>query len=219
MNKDKHTENHYRKLCEKLNEEIYLLEQIIKKKIQNLKNKKKGKMDPVGKEDADVDNDGKKNTKSDRYIKARREKIGQEMKKKKMVNEGYTVTDGNLFYGGFPRIVNEENGGEEGSWEKFMDLVNKGQRGYFDNLPGERGKKRMPKHIDGLLTIFTNDPSEKGDNVLDDLIQAGFPAETMGAAARIRKASILSQRRSAGKADPTLRGTYKPAGRNSSALD
>lgn len=121
MNKDKHTENHYRKLCEKLNEEIYLLEKIIKKKIQKLKSKKKGKLDPVGKEDADVDNDGKKNTKSDNYIKARREKIGQEMKKKKMVNEGYTVTDGNLFYGGFPRIMNEENGGVVGQFNDGDD--------------------------------------------------------------------------------------------------
>lgn len=35
------------------------------------------KLDPVGKEDADVDNDGKKNTKSDKYLLNRREKVGQ----------------------------------------------------------------------------------------------------------------------------------------------
>ena len=35
------------------------------------------KLDPVGKEDSDVDNDGKKNTKSDKYIKNKREKIGK----------------------------------------------------------------------------------------------------------------------------------------------
>ena len=33
------------------------------------------KLDPVGKEDSDVDNDGKKNTNSDKYIKNKREKI------------------------------------------------------------------------------------------------------------------------------------------------
>lgn len=32
-------------------------------------------LDPVGKEDADVDNDGKKNTKSDKYLSARRKKV------------------------------------------------------------------------------------------------------------------------------------------------
>ena len=35
------------------------------------------KLDPVGHEDEDPDNDGKKNTKSDKYIKNRRVKIGQ----------------------------------------------------------------------------------------------------------------------------------------------
>jgi len=35
------------------------------------------KLDPVGHEDEDVDNDGKKNTKTDKYIKNRRVKIGQ----------------------------------------------------------------------------------------------------------------------------------------------
>ncbi len=37
----------------------------------------KKKLDPVGHEDEDVDNDGKKNTKTDKYIKNRRVKIGQ----------------------------------------------------------------------------------------------------------------------------------------------
>jgi len=35
------------------------------------------KLDPVGHEDEDVDNDGKKNTKTDKYLKNRRVKIGQ----------------------------------------------------------------------------------------------------------------------------------------------
>ena len=34
-------------------------------------------LDPVGKEDADVDNDGKKNTKSDKYLLNRRKAIGK----------------------------------------------------------------------------------------------------------------------------------------------
>ena len=41
------------------------------------------KLDPVGQEDSDIDNDGKKNTKSDKYLAKRREAIGNAMK-----NEG-----------------------------------------------------------------------------------------------------------------------------------
>jgi len=37
-------------------------------------------LDPVGKEDGDVDNDGKKNTKSDKYLLNRRKAIGKAMK-------------------------------------------------------------------------------------------------------------------------------------------
>ena len=39
-------------------------------------------LDPVGKEDDDVDNDGKKNTKSDKYLKHRREVVGKAVKGK-----------------------------------------------------------------------------------------------------------------------------------------
>ena len=35
------------------------------------------KLDPVGHEDEDIDNDGKENTKTDKYLKGRRVKIGQ----------------------------------------------------------------------------------------------------------------------------------------------
>ena len=39
------------------------------------------KLDPVGEEDEDVDNDGKKNTKTDKYLMKRRKAIGKAMKK------------------------------------------------------------------------------------------------------------------------------------------
>lgn len=44
------------------------------------KNAMKEALDPVGKEDADVDNDGKKNTKSDQYLKNRRKAIAAKIK-------------------------------------------------------------------------------------------------------------------------------------------
>jgi len=47
---------------------------------------KKGKLDPVGKEDADVNNDGKVD-KSDSYLKNRREKIGKAIAKEEFIGE------------------------------------------------------------------------------------------------------------------------------------
>ena len=40
-------------------------------------------LDPVGKEDEDVDNDGKSNTKSDKYLLNRRKTIGKNIAKSK----------------------------------------------------------------------------------------------------------------------------------------
>lgn len=75
-------------------EESSVIDQIIvnaKKKMQKekttkavgkkIKSKKK-KLDPVGKEDDDIDNDGKV-TKSDRYLKNRRKAIEESVKKEK----------------------------------------------------------------------------------------------------------------------------------------
>ena len=53
---------------------------------------KAGKLDPVGKEDSDIDNDGKPNDKNDKYIRNRREKIGQSirMRAEEKLREGTT---------------------------------------------------------------------------------------------------------------------------------
>ena len=48
---------------------------------------KKEALDPVGKEDADVDNDGKKNDSNDKYIMKRREAIRKAISKKKVSEE------------------------------------------------------------------------------------------------------------------------------------
>ena len=56
---------------------------------------KAGKLDPVGKEDADIDNDGKPNDKNDKYIRNRREKIGQSirMRAEEKLREGTTSVE------------------------------------------------------------------------------------------------------------------------------
>ena len=52
-------------------------------------------LDPVGKEDADIDNDGKPNDKNDKYIRNRREKIGQSirMRAEEKLREGTTSVE------------------------------------------------------------------------------------------------------------------------------
>ena len=56
---------------------------------------KTGKLDPVGKEDADIDNDGKPNDKNDKYIRNRREKIGQSIRTRaeEKLREGTTSVE------------------------------------------------------------------------------------------------------------------------------
>ena len=46
-------------------------------------------LDPVGEEDDDIDNDGKKNTKSDEYLKNRRKAVGKAMRARNSGSEGY----------------------------------------------------------------------------------------------------------------------------------
>lgn len=106
--REKHEQDYYKNLCEQLSYRIQLLEKMMKKKVNEAKSKKK--LDPVGKEDADIDNDGRPNTKTDQYLKNRRMAIKKAInKKKKPLAEGSMITDGRLSFGGFPRILNENS--------------------------------------------------------------------------------------------------------------
>jgi hypothetical protein len=55
--------------------------QAMQKRIKELDKVKTEALDPVGKEDADIDNDGKKNTKSDKYLHNRRKVVGKAIQK------------------------------------------------------------------------------------------------------------------------------------------
>ena len=64
-----------------------------KKGMLDNKNKKTDEaLDPVGKEDDDVDNDGKKNTKSDKYIKTKRAAVSTAIAKDAKVKEDLKMT-------------------------------------------------------------------------------------------------------------------------------
>ena len=118
------------------------------------------------------------------------------------------------------RKLNEQDEGEtmDRPWDTFIGLVSSAKRDFAKTLPP--GTKTIGNDIMKMLDAFTSDPSEAGDNVTDDLIQNGFPAETIGQAAKIRRQAIASMRKSQGMADPSFGGTYKPRGDpNASAFD
>lgn len=110
------------------------------------------------------------------------------------------------------RKLNEESEGEtmDRPWDTFIGLVNSAKQDFAKTLPP--GTRSIGNNVMGMLDAFTGDPSEKGDNVTDDLIQAGFPAEKIAQAAKIRRQAIASMRKSQGMADPSFGGTYKPRG-------
>lgn len=169
MKKSEYIEQYYKNLYEKLNERAYLLEKMLKKKVEKLQNKKK--LDPVGKEDEDVDNDGKPNTSTDKYIKNRRAKIKQAMmKKKKVVNEGTIVTNGEIFYGGFPMIKENKKFSEIGTSEMLKILkggghpvmsnqTESGIRGIPDNIRKEAifHLEKVKSHPQGPIKDYSKD--------------------------------------------------------------
>lgn len=105
--KQQYLETYYKNLCEELMEKISLLEKSLIKRKKDAASKK---LDPVGKEDSDINNDGKPNTKADKYLKNRRKARSAAIakkKKKEPLSEGSVIGGGNVLYGGFPRILNE----------------------------------------------------------------------------------------------------------------
>lgn len=56
--------------------------ELVESILTEVKKHYKGKLDPVGKEDADINNDGKVDS-TDKYLKNRRKKISKNVKKKK----------------------------------------------------------------------------------------------------------------------------------------
>ena len=71
--------------------------------------KKAGKLDPVGKEDADVDNDGKPNDPNDKYIMKRRAAIGKAIAMRKEELDPVGQEDGDV-----------DNDGDEDKSDKYL---------------------------------------------------------------------------------------------------
>jgi len=127
-------ENHYMKLCESLKEKINLLEAKIKKKKKKMANK-------------DYDGDGKVESSKDEYFGSKDKAIKAAMKKKKSLKEGREVVGGGLIYGGFPKVLKEQQ--EQGG---VVDAYNDA-----DDNPGEPAIATLPDKIE-LLGSWSGDP-------------------------------------------------------------
>lgn len=107
-----HLENYYRNLCEQLQAQVELLE----KKIQEKKKGKKVSKGTDKKADKDYDGDGEVESPKEEYFGSKDKAIKKNMakkkglvdkKKKKKLEEGRVIGNGEFLYGGFPRILNE----------------------------------------------------------------------------------------------------------------
>jgi len=77
--------------ADKMERDIKFYDKITKKTKPSVVGMTHEALDPVGQEDADIDNDGKPNTKSDKYLRNRRKAVGKAIANK--VNEGHCEVD------------------------------------------------------------------------------------------------------------------------------
>ncbi len=86
----------------------------IKQRIQAKLNSKTEALDPVGKEDADIDNDGKKNDKNDKYIRRRRSAVAAAIASRKQRNEEVEmVSEEDPCWKGYTQVGMKKKGGRE----------------------------------------------------------------------------------------------------------
>ena len=88
-------------------------------------------LDPVGKADADIDNDGDVDS-SDKYLHARRKAISKAMKKRKMKEEADQL--GEMKYSAIMKKIND------GKWEAMTDVK---QGKHVEVRDTETGKRKM----------------------------------------------------------------------------
>jgi len=113
-------------------------------------------LDPVGKEDADVDNDGKKNTKKDQYLLNRRQAISQSISTQKEAKEVKRWWDDDGDGKGY------EEGEVSGKFKKKKKAVKEGFSNWREDLfevIGEvkiKGKSENPKIVEKQINNKVN---------------------------------------------------------------
>ncbi len=110
----------------------------IKQRIQAKLNSKTEALDPVGREDADIDNDGKPNDKNDKYIRKRRSAVAAAIAKRRQRNEEVEQVD-ELYKGKHGQSEKEYQSGRSDAGKRISGDSETGPRYY--TLGRARGAK------------------------------------------------------------------------------
>ena len=108
-------------------------DELAKKLRDRNKKKMKEALDPVGQEDGDVDNDGKKNTKSDKYLMKRRKAIARAMKEQEEKIDGSNLKK--LSSKAMKRVDADVDGD--------IDKDDPKEKGMGEFIPSADGKKKI----------------------------------------------------------------------------
>ena len=108
-------------------------DELAKKLRDRNKKKMKEALDPVGQEDGDVDNDGKKNTKSDKYLMKRRKAIARAMKEQEEKIDGSNLKK--LSDKAMKRVDADVDGD--------VDKDDPKEKGMGEFIPSADGKKKI----------------------------------------------------------------------------
>jgi hypothetical protein len=126
-------------------------------------------LDPVGKEDDDVNNDGKKNDKSDQYIKAKRAAVSKAIAKDSKVKESKKPDDDN---DGVPNWADKKPGKDDNAGKKTT-----GKKGMSAKQEKFFGKKKAVKEselkhyayqkfiAEGIATYIAEDEEGKAKSI------------------------------------------------------
>jgi len=112
--------------------------------------KKKPELDPVGKEDGDIDNDGKKNDPNDKYLANRRKAIAKAMKKEEVeeVEEGMKQARKNVgadtCWDGYKAKGTKKKNGKEVPNCVKEDELEEAKKGLYANIHAKRKRGESP---------------------------------------------------------------------------
>ena len=140
-----------------------------KKKGEQTAATKSGKgLDPVGKEDSDVDNDGKHNTKTDKYLMKRRNAIGKAMAKRKVSESKDVEVPSKDLKGAVKKAVKRVDHNVSGD----VDKNDKSMGNFGEFVPSADGKKRVVTKIgEGFSNWREEFVSEVEEKETDDIPQ------------------------------------------------
>ena len=148
---------------DKLNDKVNL--DLLESQVNGALGLAESKLDPIGKEDDDINNDGKVDE-TDEYLKNRREKIGEEIDKKENVMEGATELADIPHDAGKPAVgVDSADKFQQAVAVKQSDFVNANT----EHKVSETGEfEETEKNADGVMDVMRDGVDDMVKSGLDD---------------------------------------------------